>query len=499
MELEKDLFIKNSGHKKTSEEEAEKLYFIPKSEHEQIYSLAKEKFEHPFEFLDILEKLNGFETIDFLMGILKHANSPKKVDCSKALVFVLGNLDEAYKMSQNFTPDISANDFHEESLKITIPHIKDALKARFRSEQIARLGNTHIIYPAFNEKSFREIIDLELNKISEAYSHKIGFNMEFDKSIKDLIYNEGVYPTQGTRPLFTSIHQIINTKVGHIVSEYFTKKLQANKIRFSYKDEHVLIEYKYGERVVHSLSISQVLNLGKLRKNKRDDLQAITAVHEAGHAIIAITLLKIMPEAVYSITTDSANSGFVYTKFRWNYISKKELLDRIALYLGGIVAEKIVFGKDRVTAGSASDIHEATSFITTMLKEHGLGDFLGSYHERSMQTRECLYDDTNEITKSAEKWLKLGAELAEETLVKQEVLLLKMAGYLSDNRHLNKDMLKDFVKKYAVDFNASEIIENGDRLFYRNVLKEKLNSVGIKKTNIKLGGYEFSLNKETNE
>ncbi len=54
-----------------------------------------------------------------------------------------------------------------------------------------------------------------------------------------------------------------------------------------------------------------------------------------------------------------------------------------------------------------------------------------------------------------------------------------MADYLSDNRTINKDEIKEFIRKYAVDFNLSEIVQNADYLFYRNHLKrlaEELNN-----------------------
>src|SRR5690606_10374516 len=82
----------------------------------------------------------------------------KVLDLSRSLIFVLGNLDEAYSMSHSMNPDISADEFHEQTSKITIADIKKALRKRFRAEQIARLGNNQIIYKSFISAQFRLLI-----------------------------------------------------------------------------------------------------------------------------------------------------------------------------------------------------------------------------------------------------------------------------------------------------------------------------------------------------
>ncbi|MEO7046351.1 MAG: AAA family ATPase, partial [Ferruginibacter sp.] len=115
--------------------EKERMSFVPDEFHETIYGVAREKFANPFDVKLQLNKLNGHETIDFLIEIFEFGNSPKTIDCSKALVFVLGNLDDAYYMSSNYNPDMDADEFHEQSLKINLTQIKKALRYRFRNEQ----------------------------------------------------------------------------------------------------------------------------------------------------------------------------------------------------------------------------------------------------------------------------------------------------------------------------------------------------------------------------
>ena len=473
--------------------------FVPVFYHEAIFTIAKEKFASPFDVQARLMELNGYETIKFLLDILAHGNSPKTVDCSKSLIFVLGNLDEAYTMSHDFNPDMDADEFHEQSIKINVPIIKKVLKKRFRSEQIARLGNMHIIYPAFSKVSFKRIIELELSKIAKRVYKQTKIQFQFDHSIHELIYKEGVYPTQGTRPIFSTIHQIINTKLGKVFTGMILNDLAISLIVFKTKDDLIIAEYMKEGRITHALTIQQHLNLEKLRRNKKDDMQAISAVHEAGHAIISSVLLRTIPEVIFSNTAEVGSAGFIYTKFKWNYISRKEIKNRLALFFGGYVAEKIVFGEDNITTGAEGDIEKATTFITEMLKQCGMGQLPASYNVKDPQTLFQLHDVTNKVNEEVEIWLKSALDLAEKTLREQEVLLLKMSDYLSDNRSMTKDQTREMLHKFATNFSMNELIENGDCLFYRNHLKKRVLSFRkTDKPSVNADTFVFSLNKKSN-
>ena len=316
------------------------IYFVPDEYYMEIYDIAKEKFNNPFEVKQQLIQLNGEQTINFINEILSFATSAKNYDFSRSIIFVLGNLDEAYTMSSSYNPDMDADEFHHQSLKINISNIKQALRFRFRNEQIARLGNNHIIYPAFSKDTFEKIILLELDKISKKIKSEYQIDLKFDKTLLDLIYNEGVYPTQGTRPVFSTIYQMVGSKAGKMISQLYLHNIKADSILMQVENEEIKIRFYNDSNEIFSFYEIPTLNLSKLRKNKKDDTQAIVAVHESGHALISIFLLNTIPEVIYSKTAGVNADGFVYTDFKWKYISKKEIISRIAFYLGGIIAEK---------------------------------------------------------------------------------------------------------------------------------------------------------------
>ena len=77
-----------------------------------------------------------------------------------------------------------------------------------------------------------------------------------------------------------------------------------------------------------------------------------------------------------------------------------------------------------------------------------------------------------------------------------------MSDYLSDNRCMNKEMIKEMIGEYAKSFSENELIENGDLLFYRNHLKERIRAISNNEnkaldnfSNI----FEISLNKMKDE
>lgn len=140
--------------------------------------------------VDIRKKIysmNVTELMEFFYNLYHSSCKGYKLDFKDSLVFVIGNLDEAYDVSFNVNPDMSPDQFHKITKKITVVDIKEALKERFRNEQIARLGNIHVIYPSFSSRTFKGIIDLQLSKYAKEVEKKIGCKLIYDSSSVTII------------------------------------------------------------------------------------------------------------------------------------------------------------------------------------------------------------------------------------------------------------------------------------------------------------------------
>lgn len=435
------------------EENPEAFLLISLEIRESIYQCIKDSYESYEDFRNYINSLNLNKAIEFLYSVIEIMQSPKYVDCSKAIIFIMGNLDEAYTMSKNFSPDISADEFHAASLRIDITDIKNALRERFRSEQISRLGNIHIIYPALDKQSFQKIIRKELQLIKNKYSENIHLNIEFSQEIEELLYQDGVFPTQGARPIFSSIEQIITSQFGKIMVYIMRQKFSSspNKIVFDAKEEEIHVKLLDDELLLDVFIYKPILRLKDLKRNKRDDQQAIVSVHEAGHAVLAIVLYEIIPSNIYSILSDKTQgSGLMSLKFRHEYISKFEMKNRAALLLAGFAAEKIIFGDDYITNGSDEDIIKVTNFISQMLKISGFGNNPAAYQVKDVTTNYYLHDEENSFNEVIKKYIDNSLSLAIGILNENRVLLLKLAEFLNENQRIDCETIKELIKNFPV-------------------------------------------------
>ena len=104
-----------------------------------------------------------------------------------------------------------------------------------------------------------------------------------------------------------------------------------------------------------------------------------TAYHEAGHAIVGLSVPEHDP--VYKVTIIPRGRALGITMFlpegdRYS-TSKRQLESRIATLFGGRVAEEMIFGAESVTTGASNDIERATEIARNMVTKWGLSDRLG--------------------------------------------------------------------------------------------------------------------------
>lgn len=450
------------------------------------YNIELEEDIHNF-----VKEMSLQELIVFLDRLLIIGQSSITKYLTKSLIFILGNLDEAYNMSGNLNADIDADVFHEMSKEITIPQIKRALKTRFRNEQIARLGNIHIIYPALSKNNYKNIIELELNKFKINVMNQLGIEIEFHESVNHLIYKEGVYPTQGVRPIFTSLYQLVKSKIGEIYSEVISNRLEIDKIKLEILNNNLIVDYYFNKSSVHKKHLNLTLILTDLRKNKRDDMQAICAVHEAGHAILNVVLMQTLPEMIFSVTADSESTGFVYARYDWDYIAKSEFIPRVAVMLGGIVAEELVFGEENITLGSASDIDTATKFLMQHYMKSGVGEIPIKISQNPLEFGYLSYEATHEKVKEL---IIKAKELAKVTLSTEIKLLLEVADYLSEENCITQHDFLSLLSKHGTKNFPLNVRQNNNQ--YRKRLKELKGSLTTSVTDFSGVSNFISMNRD---
>ncbi len=147
-----------------------------------------------------------------------------------------------------------------------------------------------------------------------------------------------------------------------------------------------------------------------------DDEKKLTAYHEAGHAIVGLTVPEHDP--VYKVTIIPRGRALGVTMFlpeqdRYSH-SRRRLESQLASLFGGRVAEEIIFGEDCVTTGASNDISRATEIARKMVTSWGLSElgpltfgqeenevFLGrsvsQSKEISDETAHCIDQEVHKI------------------------------------------------------------------------------------------------------
>lgn len=441
--------------------------FVPASSIWNIKAL-REDFLSDNQLIEYLLTLNGLETIKFIEETIEIGSKPSEYDFSNSLIFVIGNLDDAYFDSNQISADYDADALYEITKEIKITDIKQALISLYRPEQISRLGNNHVIYRSFNKATYKELIVLELNKVVKKIKEKFDINIHFDMSINDIIYNEGVCPTQGVRPIFSTIISLIESFISKIIVDSLKNKFNIIDIYWSYFDEKYSIKLK-NNNDEHILEYPVLLKVENFRKSLADDTQAFIAVHESGHIITSILTTKICPKLALSRT---ANNDGGFTEIEYPQFETRELLiNQIKILSAGHVAEKLIFGKDNLTSGSYSDIQKLTSIALKVIKEYGMNDYPIQYSSSDFRISDqyiCLNDDN--LDKRVQRLIRECVDITTKLLTENMNLLLDMSNYLTENSRIEENEIKEIVKKYIdVEYKTKDNYYN-----YKNILKSKL-------------------------
>jgi len=144
-----------------------------------------------------------------------------------------------------------------------------------------------------------------------------------------------------------------------------------------------------------------------------DEEKAMTAYHEAGHAIVGLNMKGSLPIHKATIIPRGRALGMVQYMPERDQISqsREEMIARMAMAMGGRAAEELHFGYDKVTSGASSDIEQVTRIATAMVTEWGLSDAIGP----------IAYKDTD--SKSFHPGIGRGSAISPETatLIESEI------------------------------------------------------------------------------
>jgi cell division protease FtsH len=261
--------------------------------------------------------------------------------------------------------DIDADEFHQLSKQLSFIDIKKALRHKFRPEQIARFGNTHIIYPCLSQSGYEALITKKVDEIVDLMREATGIKLKICKSVNDSIYVNGVFPTQGARPVFTTIRELLENNLPKILLFAAEKGVKSVSLTCD-KEENLLV----GKTSKGTVKLEYKGRIEALKSEYSVDEKAVTAVHEAGHALLHGLMFGVAPTSLKISSVSGHKAGFMTSISPFDSL---ELLEKnIMVGLAGREAEIAVFGEEMSTAGATGDIHDVTSVLAKMVREAGM-------------------------------------------------------------------------------------------------------------------------------
>ncbi len=222
-------------------------------------------------------------------------------------------------------------------------------------------------------------------------------------------------------------------------------------------NEGALLAARRGHDKVYMADLEEAKDkvmLGAERKSMvmKEEEKRLTAYHEAGHAVCAITVPGNDPLHKVTIVPRGRALGIAFTLPEDDRVSvtRQQLEARLAMAYGGRVAEEMIFGRDRVTTGAASDIQQATGIARRYVSQWGLSDAIGPvlvgdneqevFLGRELQHRREVSEKTAQLVDTEVSRVIADAyNRARQALTEHLTLLHAVAGALLERETLTRE------------------------------------------------------------
>src|SRR4051794_9393666 len=190
-----------------------------------------------------------------------------------------------------------------------------------------------------------------------------------------------------------------------------------------------------------------------------EEEKMLTAYHEGGHAIVGLNVIATDPIHKATIIPRGRALGMVMQLPERDKLSMslEQMTSRLAIMMGGRVAEELVFGREKVTSGAASDIEQATRLARMMVTRWGLSEELGtvSYGENQdevflgmsvSRTQNASEATVQKIDSEIRRLVEEGYNQATSILTEKRADLEALAKGLLEYETLTGEEIQDLLK-----------------------------------------------------
>ncbi len=157
-------------------------------------------------------------------------------------------------------------------------------------------------------------------------------------------------------------------------------------------NEAALTAARIGRRFVTMIDFENAKDKVMMGAERRsmvmsEDEKKLTAYHEAGHAVVGLNMPQHDPIHKATIIPRGRALGLVLSLPERDQLSVTftKYRSKIAMAMGGKVAEELIFGKDNVTSGATSDIQQVSRIARAMVTQFGMSDKLGNIDYANQQ------------------------------------------------------------------------------------------------------------------
>jgi cell division protease FtsH len=228
-------------------------------------------------------------------------------------------------------------------------------------------------------------------------------------------------------------------------------------------NEAALMAARRNKRMVTQMEFEDAKDkvmMGAERKSlvMTEEEKMLTAYHEGGHAILALNVKATDPVHKATIIPRGRALGMVMQLPERDKLSMsyEQMTSRLAIMMGGRVAEELVFGRDKVTSGAQSDIEQATRLARMMVTRWGFSEELGavSYGENqdevflgmSVARQQNVSEATaQKIDGEIKRLVQAGHDEARQVLTARRDDLEVLAKGLLEFETLTGDEIKDLL------------------------------------------------------
>ena len=246
-------------------------------------------------------------------------------------------------------------------------------------------------------------------------------------------------------------------------------------------NEAALLAARDNRKVITPRDIDEATDrvmMGPAKKSKKytEKERKLVAYHEAGHAVVGIKLENASQVQKITIVPRGQAGGYnlMMPKEETYFHTKTQMLETITGFLGGRVAEELVFNE--VSTGASNDFQNATNLARSMVTQYGMSElgpvqyeqqggsvFLGRDYlkEKNFSDQVAL-----EIDREQRRIIEECYERAKDVISSNMELLTNIAEYLLKVETINKRDIDEIVatghlawcdEKYAPGVNPKEV------------------------------------------